>query len=110
MHEAWTNGQVAQKEIQSVIENLFIIKILNTVSKELETFKDTLDKILDANQKNQIFGTINSLLPNATTGLTISFLIIFFGAMKTFNTRFFRSYLENGSNNRIVDYSNKYVN
>ena len=88
MHEAWTNGQVAQKEIQSVIENLFIIKILNTVSKELETFKDTLDKILDANQKNQIFGTINSLLPNATTGLTISFLIIFFGAMKTLTLDF----------------------
>ena len=53
MHEAWENGQIAQKEIQSVIENIFIIKILNTTIKELQNFKNTIDKVQDANQKNQ---------------------------------------------------------
>mgnify|MGYP005702234119 CR=1 FL=1 len=40
MHEAWTNGQIAQKDIQSVIENIFIIKILNTTKQEIENFKN----------------------------------------------------------------------
>jgi len=88
MHEAWENGQIAQKDIQSVIENIFIIKILNTTIKELQNFKNTIDKVQEANQKNQIFGTINSLLPNFTTGLTISILIIFFGLLKTLTLDF----------------------
>ncbi len=88
MHEAWTSGQIAQKDIQSVIENIFIIKILNTTKKEIQNFKDTIERVQDANQKNQIFGTINSLLPNFTTGLTISILIIFFGLLKTLTLDF----------------------
>lgn len=88
MHEAWTSGQTAQKDIQSVIENIFIIKILNTTKKEIQNFKDTIEKVQNANQKNQIFGTINSLLPNFTTGLTISILIIFFGLLKTLTLDF----------------------
>ena len=77
MHEAWVFGQNAQKDIQSVIENIFIIKILNTVSDEIKNFKSTIEVVQNANQRNQIYGTINSLLPNFTTGLTISLLIIF---------------------------------
>ena len=88
MHEAWKSGQDAQKDIQSVIENIFIIKILNTASKEIQEFKRTIDRVQDANQKNQIFGTINALLPNFTTGLTISILIIFFGLLKSLTLEF----------------------
>jgi len=88
MHEAWTNGQIAQKDIQSVIENIFIIKILNTTKQEIENFKKTIDRVQDANQKNQIYGTINTLLPNFTTGLTISIMIIFFGLLKTLTLDF----------------------
>ena len=88
MHEAWVFGQNAQKDIQSVIENIFIIKILNTVSDEIKNFKSTIEVVQNANQRNQIYGTINSLLPNFTTGLTISLLIIFFGLIKTLTLDF----------------------
>ena len=49
--QTWTSGQTAQKDIQSVIENIFIIKILNTTKKEIQNFKDTIEKVQNANQK-----------------------------------------------------------
>ena len=88
MHEAWENGQKAVKDIQSVIENIFIIKIMQTSEKEILNFKKRIEKVQSANQKNQIFGTINSLIPNFATGFTISVLLIFFNLAKSLTLDF----------------------
>ena len=55
---------------------------------KLKISKSTIEVVQNANQRNQIYGTINSLLPNFTTGLTISLLIIFFGLIKTLTLDF----------------------
>ena len=71
MHESWLNAQETGRDVQRVVDNIFLIKILGTSNEEIERYDLTTKKLQDSQLKNQIFGTINSLMPNFITIFTI---------------------------------------
>ena len=88
MHEAYVSGRQASREIERVIQNIFLIKILDTIKTELDNFDRTTEKVKTANFKNQIYGTLNSLTPNFLTVFTVSILIVFFDILKSLTLEF----------------------
>ena len=66
MHESWLNAG-NWPGCTRVVENIFLIKILGTSKEEIERYDSTTKKLQDSQLKNQIFGTINSLMPNFVT-------------------------------------------
>ena len=88
MHDYWVSGQQAQKDIQRVIQNIFLIKILRTSEYEIDNFNNTIKKVVIANERNQNFGVINAALPNFVTAFTIAILLVFFGALKNLTLEF----------------------
>ena len=71
MHETWINAQKSGRDIERVIQNIFLIKILGTSNYEISEYDKTTSKLQKSQLKNQIYGTINSLIPNFITVFTI---------------------------------------
>ena len=88
MHEAYLRIQESNREVERIIQNIFLIKILETVKEEFENFDKTIEKVKTANFKNNIYGTLNSLTPNFLTVFTISLLIVFFEALENLTLEF----------------------
>lgn len=88
MHESWVNSQQTGRDIQRVIDNIFLIKILGTSESEINSYDETTKKLQTSQLKNQVYGTINSLIPNFITVFTISVLIVFFNIMKSLTLEF----------------------
>ena len=88
MHEAYINGRKASREIERVVQNIFLIKILDTIKFEMDNFNQTTERVRTANYKNQIYGTLNSLTPNFLTIFTVSILIVFFDILKSLTLEF----------------------
>lgn len=88
MHESWVNAQETGRDVQRVVENIFLIKILGTSNSEIERYDKTTKKLQESQLKNQIFGTLNSLMPNFLTVFTISILFIFTNLTKTITLEF----------------------
>ncbi len=78
MHESYTFAQQTGRDIQRVIQNLFLIKILKTSIQELSLYKNTITNYQNAQFRNLAYGTLNSLFPNFITIFTISILVSFF--------------------------------
>tara|TARA_B100001996_G_scaffold378098_1_gene361700 strand:- start:1291 stop:2907 length:1617 start_codon:yes stop_codon:yes gene_type:complete len=78
MHDSYVFAQETGRDIQRVIQNLFLIKILKTSDKELKLYENTVTKYQGAQFRNLAYGTLNSLFPNFITIFTISVLISFF--------------------------------
>ena len=78
MHESYTFAQQTGRDIQRVIQNLFLIKILKTSKQELNLYEKTITNYQTAQFRNLAYGTLNSLFPNFITILTISILVSFF--------------------------------
>ena len=57
MHESWLNAQETGRDVQRVVENIFLIKILGTSNEEIKRYDLTTKKLQDSQLKNQIFGT-----------------------------------------------------
>ena len=77
MHEVYESGQTSNKEIQRVVDNLFLIKILKKENQEIETFKSTLIKFFDNDLKNFRFNALNSFLPGFFTLFSLSVVVSF---------------------------------
>ncbi len=88
MHEAWLNAQQTGRDIERVVQNIFLIKILGTSEYEINEYDKTTTKLQSSQLKNQIYGTINSLIPNFITVFTISILIVFFDILKSLTLEF----------------------
>ncbi len=88
MHESWINAQQTGRDIERVIQNIFLIKILGTSEKEIDDYDKTTSKLRLSQLKNQVYGTINSLIPNFITVFTISILIVFFNILRSLSLEF----------------------
>jgi ABC-type multidrug transport system fused ATPase/permease subunit len=88
MHEAWVNAQQTGRDVQRVVDNIFLIKILGTSKEEIERYDATTKKLQESQLKNQAYGTINSLMPNFITVFTLSLLFIFTNLTKTVTLEF----------------------
>ena len=77
MHSSYVYAQETGRDIQRVIQNLFLIKILKTSENEFFEYEKTISGFQDAQFKNLAYGAINHLFPNFITIFTISVLITF---------------------------------
>ena len=81
-HIAYESGNKISQDIEKVLDNLFLIKILKKVKNELKNFEKSL-KVLYSSRVNDIkVGTINTLMPNFFTLFLLSVLIVFFDFIK----------------------------
>jgi len=78
MDDSYNYAQQTGRDIQRVIQNLFLIKILKTSEQELKQYDKTITYFQAAQFRNLAYGTLNSLFPNFITVFTISILISFF--------------------------------
>ena len=74
--------------IQRIIDNMFLIKILNTFDLESVNFKDLLKKGKNAAAQNVVYGAINSILPTFLTAFILAILLTFFGFAKYITLEF----------------------
>ena len=92
MHESWVNAQQTGRDVQRVVENIFLIKILGTSESEIDRYDKTTLQLQESQLKNQAYGTINSLMPNFVTVFTISLLFIYTNLTKTITLEFLESH------------------
>jgi len=69
-------------EIERVVENLFLIKILKKENHELEKFSKTLAILNSYMIKKHNFGVLNGYLPSFLTLTILSIFIIFYSSIK----------------------------
>ena len=85
MHDSYIYGQDSNEEIQRVVENMFLIKLLKKEKNEISRFSDTLFKFNKSVFNNYKFGTINSYLPSFLTLFLLS-LVTFFNNISSIIT------------------------
>jgi len=77
MHDSYETGQESNREVQRVVDNLFLIKILKKDKYEINKFNKTLDEYNFNTLSNFKFGVINSFLPTFFTLLVLTFVLAF---------------------------------
>ena len=77
MHEVYESGQTSNKEIQRVVDNLFLIKILKKEKHESDNFGKTLNKFFENDLKNFRYNILNSFLPGFFTLFSLSVVASF---------------------------------
>lgn len=77
-HSTYVYGQEISSEIENTLDNLYLIKIINYVDRELLKFKESNKNYFDSLFKNFRFGTINAIIPNFLTTFLVSILLVFF--------------------------------
>ena len=88
IHISYENSIKISQDIQRVLDNLFLIKILKTKDEEFIKFKQINENFTSAQFKNYKFGTINSFLPNFATIFIFSILIVFFNFLSIITLEF----------------------
>ncbi len=87
-HNTYIFGQEISSEIEKVLDNLYLIKIINYVEKELKTFKKSLFDFYSSSLNNLKLGTINAIIPNFVTVFIVSILLVFFNFAKVLTLDF----------------------
>ena len=77
MHDSYIYGQDSNVEVQRVVDNMFLIKLLNKENEETRRFLRTLEKFNNSLYKNHKFGVLNSFLPSFLTLFLLSVVIMF---------------------------------
>tara|TARA_Y100000389_G_scaffold191155_1_gene216867 strand:+ start:20011 stop:21624 length:1614 start_codon:yes stop_codon:yes gene_type:complete len=87
-HLTYEYGQDISKETEKILDNLFLIKIINLVSKEVDNFKKSLKSYYNSEYNNRRLGTLNAILPNFSTMILLSVLLVFFNFVKVLTLDF----------------------
>lgn len=72
MHQVYESGQDYNKEIQRVVDNLFLIKILKKENDEMNSFNNTLSNFFLNDLDNFRYTILNSFLPGFFTLFSLS--------------------------------------
>tara|TARA_B100000029_G_scaffold386982_1_gene382910 strand:+ start:1938 stop:3563 length:1626 start_codon:yes stop_codon:yes gene_type:complete len=83
MHDSYVFGQDSNVEIQRVVDNMFLIKLLKKEKEEVDRFSKTLNKFNKSLFNNHKYGVINSYLPSFLTLFILSLLTVFSNLSKT---------------------------
>ena len=77
-HQSYLSLQEINKNVEKVLDNLYLIKILKKINYEISNYNKTQKNFLDAQINNLKFGTLNSILPNFVTVFILAILLGFF--------------------------------
>ena len=81
-------GMSVNQYIQRIIDNMFLIKILDTFEFESKNFKQLLADGKNAEAQNKIYGALNSIFPTFLVAFILSILMTFFGFAKYMTLEF----------------------
>ena len=73
-HLSFEDNRRVHSNIERIIENTFLIKILKTTSIEFNNFRDRLKNFTKSQSLNLVYGSLNSVLPTFSTILILSIL------------------------------------
>ena len=76
MHNSYLKGQESNREIEKVVDNLFLIKILKKENFEIQRFTKIVDEYRYNIFNNYKYGLINSIFPSFLTLFVLSFIIV----------------------------------
>ena len=88
VHLAYENEHKTLETIQKVLENIYLIKILDTTKNEITQFKSTLRKYYSSVLSNFKFGAINNIMPSFATIFILSILITFYDFVRFLTLEF----------------------
>tara|TARA_B100000029_G_scaffold435686_1_gene449839 strand:- start:2225 stop:3841 length:1617 start_codon:yes stop_codon:yes gene_type:complete len=77
MHKIYIYTQISSEEIQRIVDNTFLIKLLKKEDEELEKFNEILIKQNESDYKNIAYTSINGFLPTFMTLFVFSIIISF---------------------------------
>ena len=77
-HLSYQSLQEINKNVEKVLDNLYLIKILDKIKFEIDKYNNTQKKFFNSQAMNLRFGTINSILPNFVTLFILALLLAFF--------------------------------
>ena len=75
IHASYLAARESTRNLQRVIDNIFLIKILKTSEFEFKEYNKQLQSYTDAQYNNIKFGTINSSVPNFVALIILSSII-----------------------------------
>jgi zinc transport system ATP-binding protein len=76
MDDSFNFSKFAARNIQRIIDNLYLVKILNTQKVELLSFDKNLAKLYNSEKKKFIFSDINATVPNFVAVFAFSILAV----------------------------------
>jgi|TARA_B100001093_G_C26811255_1_gene1007661 ABC-type multidrug transport system fused ATPase/permease subunit len=79
MHKTFLFEKKSDEEIQKVIDNIYLIKILKKDEDELRKFSETSDQVADGQLKNHLYNILSADFPSFLTIFTFSIFIAYFG-------------------------------
>jgi ATP-binding cassette subfamily B protein AbcA/BmrA len=88
MDSAFKFGKEISSKTQRIIDNLFLIKILNTEENEMKNFNLSNKDFTKSQLKNFTFNTLNAITPNFVVTFSLSLLIVSFGYIKNLTLEF----------------------
>lgn len=88
VHMAYENEHKTLETIQKVLDNIYLIKILDTTKNEITDFKFTLRKYYSSVLNNFKFGAINNIMPSFVTVFILSILITFYNFVEFLTLEF----------------------
>jgi ABC-type multidrug transport system fused ATPase/permease subunit len=113
MHDVYNYSKKLNDEIQRIVENIFLIKILKKDEDELDTFSVNVGNLTNSELKNFRMGLINSQIPGFTTLFVFSCILVISNIAKQITLdfvgvtlRLFQSFGQlTGSFNRVINSS-----
>lgn len=108
-HISYETSIEISDNVERVIDNLYLIKILNKFKFEKKSFKLNLDNYYNSQINNQKYGTLNSLFPTFITMFFLSVILIFFPISSLITLEFIaiilRLFQSLGEFNRVLSMS-----
>jgi ABC-type multidrug transport system fused ATPase/permease subunit len=81
-------SRYSSTEIQRIVDNMFLIKLLKKEEEELRNFKNTLEKLNESDYRNIKWTSLNGYLPSFATMFILSILISFENIVKSLTLDF----------------------
>ncbi len=82
VHQAYVKGKEINSDIQKILDNLFLIKILRKTKEETDSFSKQVNIFKNVELKSSIYGTINASIPQFVALLVLTILVVFFNFAK----------------------------
>lgn len=81
-NDSYYSAHEISNDLERVIDNLYLIKILKKYDTEIKKFKNNLNEYYHSQLNNQKYGIINSIVPTFSTMVILSTVLIFFDNIK----------------------------
>jgi ATP-binding cassette, subfamily B, bacterial len=88
MHEIYEYSRFSSTEIQRIVDNMFLIKLLKKEKEELDNFENTLIKLNESDYKNIKWSSLNGYLPSFATMFILSIVVSIENIVKNLTLEF----------------------